>query len=1106
MATAEEGTSAQVRVWDFRSGQCLAVLKEHHSGICALHVSPDARSVAAVGLNPQARNLLAVWDIQGAFTPDAATAAELEAKVVLDHPVAGLKFSPFERLTLVSCGPDSVRVHRVRHGRIRSCGIKLSEGLDDPAALAVLESNRFIDLDFDVDLSSLKTESKYVYVAAASGHVIQVDLGRMRVERILLLHGGPITSLTVTDGVCVTGSADHLLRAWQMDFADYLLEAEHDGPLTCVTAADGGRLVAAATLDGTVGVLDTHTHEYVVLARSHTDDITGVAASADGKLVATRSRDLTVRVWDTKSLQHKCELAFPGETASCLLFNSRDSNELVVGFESGMTRIVDVARAAILGQYHQHREAVCGAVFSASGALLVTGGLDGHLVVHDVQQSYLPVKYLQLSPPPEGCQMPLCADAPTGLIATVSVEAVTGKAQILVFRDETLEPFVRVPLEEPYLPFLRFCGDSSSLVGVTGDGDIVMTSMPDGALEYRRHKALQNPVVDVHFDNTASMILAATDDSRIHVLSHPLSKVLGTPVQEVPFLTDNAAPLGGLVMVQGQESSALVAQGRSLMSLVIDMPDPDPLRHSLRVSRPAMVEAGLAPEAQASRMCLEDAEAVSVADSCILSLSGRIRAVADIRGEELAVSYGHVLAIESIRDATRSILRVRDAEVSHLVALDEGRDSALLLLALDRPNSAGFYPILTFDRRTCRAVSVLLHHREPIRFMAGHPAASMLLTQDESGTICLFDVHRCTCVAAVASPLVLHDAQPFLPEEAAAGGEEEVGAGAETREPQGRLTMLLSSAQGVHLLDLSPPALTITALHECEALVSSVRGSRAVMVTAAGVTLIDVGAGGADVSKQVEERERQRAERLQALGVWVDSGDEAEDEGAREERALSQLEKRGLTITSHVKAGMAVSVRDIETAIPGPSCACLVDRTVVVGTADGVLLRYAERSSGGMELRQRLELDTAAVSTGSVDNPPQESLRGLRARGPYNRIIGFTDSGVVAAGAFAGGFDWQLNWLSSSPNFGQISPALTRNAFASLGPFMWMVDDDMLGSVWSMRSNGSVVPLMRFNCQVRRSHGGHLAHRARARCFVPTSQRFIFPCAGRGDRGRHARR
>lgn len=84
--------------------------------------------------------------------------------------------------------------------------------------------------------------------------------------------------------------------------------------------AEGGRLIAAATLDGTVGVMDTATQSYVVLMRSHRDEITGLVVSHDGRRFATMSKDLTVRAWDVATMQQTYDVIFPGEEATTLRF------------------------------------------------------------------------------------------------------------------------------------------------------------------------------------------------------------------------------------------------------------------------------------------------------------------------------------------------------------------------------------------------------------------------------------------------------------------------------------------------------------------------------------------------------------------------------------------------------------------------------------------------------------------------------------------------------------------------------------------------------------------------------------------------------------------
>lgn len=67
-------------------------------------------------------------------------------------------------------------------------------------------------------------------------------------------------------------------RVWPLDFSSYLLEAEHEAPVTSVSLAPGGLAVAIGTEDGVAGVLDVASHRYSMLLRSHCGAVAAVAA------------------------------------------------------------------------------------------------------------------------------------------------------------------------------------------------------------------------------------------------------------------------------------------------------------------------------------------------------------------------------------------------------------------------------------------------------------------------------------------------------------------------------------------------------------------------------------------------------------------------------------------------------------------------------------------------------------------------------------------------------------------------------------------------------------------------------------------------------------
>lgn len=62
--------------------------------------------------------------------------------------------------------------------------------------------------------------------------------------------------MLLSAGFAVTGSADHTLRVWPLDFASHFLEAEHEGAVTTV------RDLAITPVRGTVTTVLAHSHTH----------------------------------------------------------------------------------------------------------------------------------------------------------------------------------------------------------------------------------------------------------------------------------------------------------------------------------------------------------------------------------------------------------------------------------------------------------------------------------------------------------------------------------------------------------------------------------------------------------------------------------------------------------------------------------------------------------------------------------------------------------------------------------------------------------------------------------------------------------------------------
>ena len=131
----------------------------------------------------------------------------------------------------------------------------------------------FTDLDFEGEFNSsdvVESESmKRMLVSSKHGMVFCINYHTQKLENYYQLHDGAIHSIAVNVGFCVTGSEDHLLRVWFLDFSEFFIEAKHDGE---------------------VG--------YRTLLRSHSDEIIAADYNTLRNNVITVSKDKMIRLWE----------------------------------------------------------------------------------------------------------------------------------------------------------------------------------------------------------------------------------------------------------------------------------------------------------------------------------------------------------------------------------------------------------------------------------------------------------------------------------------------------------------------------------------------------------------------------------------------------------------------------------------------------------------------------------------------------------------------------------------------------------------------------------------------------------------------------------------
>ena len=185
-------------------------------------------------------------------------------------------------------------------------------------------------------------------MGSQTGLLFQVNYATRELEEVYKLHdGAAISSLAVSSGFCVTGGEDQLLRVWQMDFGEYILEAANDGVVTSLVLSDNASQVACGTSTGALYILDLTNNNYRTIVRAHTESVQQLVYHTYAQCVVSLSKDLTIRLWDPTKLEQTYEFSYPPDDACLCLAPNPTGLFFAAGFQSGTLRIFDIENTCV---------------------------------------------------------------------------------------------------------------------------------------------------------------------------------------------------------------------------------------------------------------------------------------------------------------------------------------------------------------------------------------------------------------------------------------------------------------------------------------------------------------------------------------------------------------------------------------------------------------------------------------------------------------------------------------------------------------------------------------------------------------------------------------
>ncbi|MER5639672.1 WD40 repeat domain-containing protein [Kitasatospora sp. NPDC002227] len=322
---AAAGEDAVVRVWDVSSGQRLHLLVGHRARVTTLAVLSlgDQALLASAGQDGEIR----LWDL----------ATGLPHAVLAGHSatVTGLVFLEVDGAPLLASSSldGTVRTWDVyegtaKHGWPAGTGwltaVATLTIADTPAVVTGDEHGRIAlwhpasgaalgthDLGAAINILAVtELDGRPAIVTGHTDGTLRLTDAASRTEIWrLAAEGGPVTSLAVSEGVLVCGTAAGAVRCHTLRTGVKLsVPTPHTGPVTALgfaAEAPGGApaLLASAGADGTVRVRQALDGTPLVQFTAHPQGVTAMALGlSDGhRLLATAGAEGTVRLWDAAS-------------------------------------------------------------------------------------------------------------------------------------------------------------------------------------------------------------------------------------------------------------------------------------------------------------------------------------------------------------------------------------------------------------------------------------------------------------------------------------------------------------------------------------------------------------------------------------------------------------------------------------------------------------------------------------------------------------------------------------------------------------------------------------------------------------------------------------
>ena len=385
-----------VRIWDISNGKMIDSRRSHLRDVLSVAFSPDGNLIASGSMDAS----IEIWDFK--------TGREIRPLTGHLNNVHSVSWNPVNNRQLVSASSDGfVRLWDIetRTSRVIGMGFDRSEIFNakfcpDGNYIAFTIGGpgtiSYVALDYDDSLNISTYDDIEKKLNSKFGIVI-LDLFTGIPEKILSGHSNMIVSLGWShDGKnIVSSSYDTTAKLYDVYSGKCLrtFSGKTDN-LTGIAISNDGNFVVTGSEGKRVNIWNTRTgvleQSLEQLAKVHS-----VAISSDNTLIASGSLAPDIKIWNIKTgEEHELLRGHRGSIFDIAFNPLSNGKQLASASSDGTIRIWDIDTGRTLSILSEHSGPIRTLEYSNNGMFLVSGSLDGIIIIWEyVSSGYYRLKH-----------------------------------------------------------------------------------------------------------------------------------------------------------------------------------------------------------------------------------------------------------------------------------------------------------------------------------------------------------------------------------------------------------------------------------------------------------------------------------------------------------------------------------------------------------------------------------------------------------------------------------------------------------------------------------------------------------------------------------------